>query len=298
MGEELEQEKLRARLEVEERAYAQFLDALDTLSSFPLPFESRPDLPTRLKELNESWRAREAPGGGSPGAIWARRVHAALAPALEQQAHFNGVAVQVLNEFIDESAALYARLREVVAAVVHYAQAVLPVVDARDRMMSALATSRAELILEAFDRRQEALARRLDGLVAAHGAAPTLALEAGEGALGVLKAQGDGSLAAVLVRVGRAGGTSVTPLLGEARRALRPGGQLRLEHGPSIDVQALSAAVATAGFSDVRVAAATMLLPIPADGLPPGVAQALNENATRLNAVLGTTQEPALVARR
>src|SRR5258706_7659795 len=119
MGEELEQEKLRARLEVEERAYAQFLDALDALSSFPLPFEARPDLPSHLKELNESWRAREAPRGGSPGAIWARRLHAALAPALDHQAHFNSVALRDLNEFIDESTALYARLRAVLPAVVH-----------------------------------------------------------------------------------------------------------------------------------------------------------------------------------
>ena len=38
--------------------------------------------------------------------------------------------------------------------------------DARDRMASALATTRAELILEAFDRRLESLGRRLEGLLA------------------------------------------------------------------------------------------------------------------------------------
>ena len=36
--------------------------------------------------------------------------------------------------------------------------------DARDRMASALATTRSELILEAFDRRLESLGRRLEGL--------------------------------------------------------------------------------------------------------------------------------------
>ena len=50
--------------------------------------------------------------------------------------------------------------------LVQYLQRVLPVVDARDRVATALATTRAELVLEAFDRRQESLARRLDGLLA------------------------------------------------------------------------------------------------------------------------------------
>jgi O-antigen chain-terminating methyltransferase len=40
------------------------------------------------------------------------------------------------------------------------------VIDARDRVVSALSTTRSELILEAFDRRQESLARRLEGLLA------------------------------------------------------------------------------------------------------------------------------------
>ena len=45
-----------------------------------------------------------------------------------------------------------------------YLQRVEPVIDARDRMATALATTRSELMLEAFDRRLESLGRRLDGL--------------------------------------------------------------------------------------------------------------------------------------
>jgi SAM-dependent methyltransferase len=45
-------------------------------------------------------------------------------------------------------------------------QRVLPVMDARDRVASALSTTRAELVLEAFDRRLESLSRRLQGLLA------------------------------------------------------------------------------------------------------------------------------------
>ncbi len=46
------------------------------------------------------------------------------------------------------------------------AQRVQPLVDARDRVATALATTRSELVLEAFDRRLESLGRRLEGLLA------------------------------------------------------------------------------------------------------------------------------------
>jgi hypothetical protein len=47
---------------------------------------------------------------------------------------------------------------------------VQPVVDARDRVATALATTRSELLLEAFDRRLESMGRRLSAL--AGGPAP------------------------------------------------------------------------------------------------------------------------------
>jgi SAM-dependent methyltransferase len=60
---------------------------------------------------------------------------------------------------------------------VRYLQRVLPVVDARDRLSGALATTRAELVLEAFDRRQESLGRRLTGLLALRDRIETLGEE-------------------------------------------------------------------------------------------------------------------------
>jgi O-antigen chain-terminating methyltransferase len=89
-----------------------------------------------------------------------------MEPALDHQRDFNSVLVQILNGYFDETARLHAHLREVVGTLVRYLQRILPLVDARDRMATGLATTRAELVLEAFDRRQESLARRLEGLMA------------------------------------------------------------------------------------------------------------------------------------
>ena len=93
-----------------------------------------------------------------------KRAFDALAPALAHQAEFNALVVQVLNGTLTERARLETHLRDVIQAVVRYMQRVQPFVDARARLGTAHATTRAELILEAFDRRQESLARRFDGL--------------------------------------------------------------------------------------------------------------------------------------
>ncbi len=157
---------LRKRLEQEESAYAGALDALDRLAEFQLPLERLPDLPALMQRLNAAWQAAPAPEAGGLSGRRQRNVWRAMAPALERQQQFNGLVVQVLNGYLDETARLHAHLREVVATLVRYLQRVLPVVDTRDRLASALATTRSELILEAFDRRQESLARRLEGLLA------------------------------------------------------------------------------------------------------------------------------------
>ncbi|MCM2257661.1 MAG: class I SAM-dependent methyltransferase [Vicinamibacteria bacterium] len=72
--------------------------------------------------------------------------------------------VQVLNAQREEAARSQATLRELAAALVHYGQGVLPVVDARDRVAQALAVDRSELVVERVERRTESLGRRVDGL--------------------------------------------------------------------------------------------------------------------------------------
>ena len=77
-----------------------------------------------------------------------------------------------------------------------------------------------------------------------------------------------------------------------------------LTHEKPLHPETLSFLVAAAGFTDVRVEmrspvdAATRLQPVPAEGLPAAAAAALNENVSRLNALLYGPQEYALFARR
>lgn len=157
---------LRQRLDAEEAAYADLLAAVDRLVQFPLPIERLPEQPELMQRLNALCVAPPVPSpGGLMGRVWGR-IWAQLAPRLERQQEFNATLVRVLNGQLEEGARLHVHLRDLAGTLVRYFQRLLPLVDARDRMGSALTTTRAELILEAFDRRQEMLARRIDGLTA------------------------------------------------------------------------------------------------------------------------------------
>jgi O-antigen chain-terminating methyltransferase len=161
-----ELQQLRKRVEEEEGAYASALDALDKLASFSLPLEKHPEIPQVLARLNGLWEIPKPQERGGLLRRFRRSVWRLVAPAFARQQEFNAALVQLLNGYLGESLRLQAHLRDAVSALVRYTQCVLPVMDVRDRLSSALATSRAELILEAFDRRQESLARRLEGLLA------------------------------------------------------------------------------------------------------------------------------------
>ena len=157
---------LRARLEEEERTYAALLARLDTLAALPLPSQALPELPANMERLHRTWQAPGPPEGGGLAGRAHRKRWELFAPVFQRQTEFNSALVQVLSGYLEQTGRLHARLAEITSALVQYLQRVLPVVDARDRVASALATTRAELVLEAFDRRQESLARRLDGLLA------------------------------------------------------------------------------------------------------------------------------------
>src|SRR5207237_524969 len=160
--------------------------------------------------------------------------------------------VQALNGHLEETSRLHGRLAELVSVLVQYLQHVLPVMDARDRVSTALATTRAELVLETFDRRQESLARRLDALLALRDRVEVLreggiaggGVEANAQAAAACRARGldvvEGDLVDFLGRqpAGSLGGIFAAQVvehlppavlqdaLGAAHRALRPGGRL------------------------------------------------------------------------
>ena len=111
--------------------------------------------------MNESWEAPPAAGG-----LVAGKVRGGMAPVVERQVQFNSAVVQLLNGHLEDAARMRAHVAQLVSTLVQYLQRVLPMMDTRDRVAAGLATTRAELILEAFDRRQEAASRRLEGLLA------------------------------------------------------------------------------------------------------------------------------------
>jgi len=159
-------EALRRRLEDEESAYAAALKTLDELAAFPLPEETGPEIQELLRELNDLLApAAPSPGRGLAGVL-TRRALAALGPLFEHQVRFNEVLVRLLNAQRGHAARHHARLRELAAGLVRYAQRVEPIVDARDDMRVARAPTRAEQVLEVFTRRLESMAERLEGLAA------------------------------------------------------------------------------------------------------------------------------------
>jgi SAM-dependent methyltransferase len=159
-------EALRHRLEDEESAYAAALKALDELAAFPLPEETGPEIQDLLRELNGLWApAARSPGRGLAGVL-ARFTLAATGPLFEQQMRFNEVLVRLLNAQLGHTARHHARLRELAEGLVRYAQRVEPMMDARDDMRVARTPTRAEQVLEVFDRRLESMAERLEGLAA------------------------------------------------------------------------------------------------------------------------------------
>jgi O-antigen chain-terminating methyltransferase len=170
-------EALRRRLEDEEASYAAALAELDQKASLALPEETGPEVPELLSELNQLWTMAEGPRGSGLGKAIERRAWDALMPVVERQARFNAVLVRLLNAQLEHSARYHARLRELGAALVRYAQRVEPVVDARDDMRVARTPTEADHVLQVFASRLEAMSERLSGLLALKDRAEALSEE-------------------------------------------------------------------------------------------------------------------------
>jgi hypothetical protein len=243
---------LRSRREAEDAAYAEVLAAVDAVARAAAA-AAAPVPPEDLEQANAMWSAAPRPADSGLRGALRGRAWDALSPALERQAAFNAAVVRVLNAQAARAQEVSARLAELSAALVRYAQRVQPLVDARDRVMAALATTRSELVLESFDRRLESLAVRLDRLAlrdALAGMGPVLELPDPADAVSILERQAEGSLGAVAFEAGDAARRQVEEIAAAARRALRPGGGLAVSAASAEEV---AAAVAAAGFADARV---------------------------------------------
>jgi hypothetical protein len=246
-------EALQERQEREDAAYAAVLAALDAAAraaaaAVPLPTAD-------LEHLNASWAAPERPRGGGLGGALQGRAWDALAPALERQAAWNASLVRVLNAQVERTSALGARFAELSDALVRYAQHLQPLVDARDRVAAALATTRSELILEAFDRRLESLTRRLDRLALREelaGEGPLLQVAEPAEAVELLDRQAEGSLGALVLEAEGAG--DLDAVARAARRALRPGGRIAVT-SDAASAPLVSGALERARFDAVHVVA-------------------------------------------
>jgi O-antigen chain-terminating methyltransferase len=157
-------EPLRRRLAEEEAAYAEALAELDRLAAAAVP-PSLPAADAEVDALNALWQPAPAAGPG-PASALRRALVAALRPALQRQAEFNAVLVRALNARREREQAAEAGRRALADALVRYAQRVEPVMDARDRVRVAEAPTDAQLVLQAFEQRIDALQARLDGLLA------------------------------------------------------------------------------------------------------------------------------------
>ena len=161
-----ELQELRRRLADEEAAYAAALAELDRRAGLSLPEEGAPEREALWRELNELWTPLPAPSGGFLPRLFERRVWGIVAPAIERQARFNAALVRLLNAQRERAGRFHAELRELVAALVGYAQRVEPIVDARDDVRIARSPTEAQQQLEIFGQRLERTSERLAGLEA------------------------------------------------------------------------------------------------------------------------------------
>jgi len=173
--------ELKEKLAQEEQVYADLLARLDSLSESPPPYQLHADLPELLAGLNQAWQletgAVAAPSGLKRALLnaVARLVAPELGPlrqALSRQQAFNSLLVQFLNHFADAEQRRAARLAEFHSTLVSFSQRIDQLADAKDRLYASLETTRADLLLEAMDKRLEAIAlglrraeARLDGML-------------------------------------------------------------------------------------------------------------------------------------
>lgn len=172
---------LKEKLSEEESVYGDLLAELDSLADNPLPYEIDPELPNLIGGLNQQWEIlSQSKPTIVPGMVgWIRRlVRKLVAPeltpledALERQQSFNSLLVQFMNRYLEAAHRRSARISELSSCLVRFAQRIDRLADAKDRLYATLGNTRADLLLEALDKRTEVIALglrraqdRMDGM--------------------------------------------------------------------------------------------------------------------------------------
>lgn len=159
--------ELNAKLAEEEQLYAELLEKLDALGSMRAPYDDDESLAPRLESLNQSPALVEPDGSatehtGGLKALARRFVRrlvepelGALTHALDQQRAFNSNLVQFLNRFAESVNRAAASHAAFTSTLIGFAQRIDRLADSKDRLYASLGNTRADLLLEAMDKRLE-----------------------------------------------------------------------------------------------------------------------------------------------
>ena len=157
----------KKKLDEEEAIYLEFLARIDGLSANPAPYERDPRIPELLSELNRSVALPAEPVPSPPKGLKglvrsvARRLIepelARFESVFARKREFDSTLVQFLNRLSESSNASAARAAEFASALIGFAQRVDRLADAKDRLYASLGNRRSDLLLDAMDKRLEAV---------------------------------------------------------------------------------------------------------------------------------------------
>jgi len=177
--------ELKTKLSEEQELYADLLSKLDSLAKIRAPYDEDETLAPLLLNLNQSDAlTRPVTSASKSGPrvnlkeIARRFVRrfvkpelAALANALEAQRAFNSNLVQFLNHFAETVNRTEAAHAEFISTLIGFAQRIDRLADSKDRLYASLGNTRADLLLNAMDKRLETvrlglrkMQRRVDGM--------------------------------------------------------------------------------------------------------------------------------------
>lgn len=174
--------ELKKKLSEEQELYADLLSKLDSLASIRAPYDEDEALAPLLEDLNQSvalappeTSASRKSGLKGLAQRFARRFVepeiAGLTHALEAQRAFNSNLVQFLNRFAVTVNRTEAAHAEFTSTLIGFAQRIDRLADSKDRLYASLGNTRADLLLEAMDKRLETvrlgvrkMQHRVDGM--------------------------------------------------------------------------------------------------------------------------------------